>query len=301
MALTKPRIIELLLVTTVPTMIVAEQGLPSLWLIVCTVLGGTLAAGGANAINMYVDRDIDAADGAHQGPAARHRRRHAPGRPHLRHRARGRGLRLPLGHRQPAQRRAGRRRLPLLRVRVHAVAEAHLDPQHRDRRRRRGRADAHRLELGHRHPRLGARCCSSPSSSTGPRRTSGPSPSATGTTTPPPTCRCCPSVASLRRTSEPDPRLHAAPVGAHGRVLARWPAWATSTWGRRSSSAPSSPGTPSACSACPIRGSTLSASGGGRPSSRSGPPRCACSPGRSPTSRLLFGAMAVDQLLRSGW
>jgi protoheme IX farnesyltransferase len=59
-ALTKPRIIELLLVTTVPTMIVAERGLPSLWLIACTVLGGTFAAGGANAINMYVDRDIDA-------------------------------------------------------------------------------------------------------------------------------------------------------------------------------------------------------------------------------------------------
>jgi protoheme IX farnesyltransferase len=59
-ALTKPRIIELLLITTVPTMIVAEQGLPSLWLMVATVLGGTLAAGGANAINMYVDRDIDA-------------------------------------------------------------------------------------------------------------------------------------------------------------------------------------------------------------------------------------------------
>ena len=59
MALTKPRIIELLLVTTVPTMIVAEQGLPSLWLVTCTVVGGTLAAGGANAINMVVDRDID--------------------------------------------------------------------------------------------------------------------------------------------------------------------------------------------------------------------------------------------------
>jgi len=59
-ALTKPRIIELLLITTVPTMVVAEQGLPSLWLMVCTVLGGTFAAGGANAINMYVDRDIDA-------------------------------------------------------------------------------------------------------------------------------------------------------------------------------------------------------------------------------------------------
>lgn len=58
-ALTKPRIIELLLVTTVPTMIVAEQGLPPLWLMVATVLGGTFAAGGANAVNMYVDRDID--------------------------------------------------------------------------------------------------------------------------------------------------------------------------------------------------------------------------------------------------
>jgi heme o synthase len=57
--LTKPRIIEQLLVTTVPTMIVAERGLPSVWLIVATVLGGSLAAGGANAINMVVDRDID--------------------------------------------------------------------------------------------------------------------------------------------------------------------------------------------------------------------------------------------------
>jgi len=59
LALTKPRIIELLLVTTVPTQIVAERGLPSLWLVVCTVLGGALAAGGAHAVNMYVDRDID--------------------------------------------------------------------------------------------------------------------------------------------------------------------------------------------------------------------------------------------------
>jgi len=59
-ALTKPRIIELLLVTTVPTMFVAEQGVPSVWLMVATVLGGSLAAGGANAINMVVDRDIDA-------------------------------------------------------------------------------------------------------------------------------------------------------------------------------------------------------------------------------------------------
>jgi len=59
-ALTKPRIIELLLVITVPTMVVAEKGMPSVWLMVATVIGGTLAAGGANAINMVVDRDIDA-------------------------------------------------------------------------------------------------------------------------------------------------------------------------------------------------------------------------------------------------
>jgi protoheme IX farnesyltransferase len=58
-ALTKPRIIELLLVTTVPTMVVAQRGLPSGWLIVATLVGGSLAAGGANAINMFVDRDID--------------------------------------------------------------------------------------------------------------------------------------------------------------------------------------------------------------------------------------------------
>jgi protoheme IX farnesyltransferase len=59
-ALTKPRIIELLLVTTVPTMVVAARGVPSGWLVLATLVGGALAAGGANAINMYVDRDIDA-------------------------------------------------------------------------------------------------------------------------------------------------------------------------------------------------------------------------------------------------
>ncbi len=58
-ALTKPRIIELLLVTTVPAMVVAERGMPSPWLILATMLGGTLAAAGANATNMVIDRDID--------------------------------------------------------------------------------------------------------------------------------------------------------------------------------------------------------------------------------------------------
>ena len=58
-ALTKPRIIETLLVTTVPTMFLAAGGLPPLTLVVATLLGGTLAAGSANTLNCYLDRDID--------------------------------------------------------------------------------------------------------------------------------------------------------------------------------------------------------------------------------------------------
>ena len=58
-ALTKPRVIELLLVTTVPVMVLAERGIPSLWLVLATVVGGALSAGSANAYNMFIDRDID--------------------------------------------------------------------------------------------------------------------------------------------------------------------------------------------------------------------------------------------------
>ena len=57
--LTKPRIILLLLVTTVPAMVLAARGLPSPWLILATLAGGTVAAGSANAINCYLDRDVD--------------------------------------------------------------------------------------------------------------------------------------------------------------------------------------------------------------------------------------------------
>jgi len=57
--LTKPRIVMLLVVTTIPAMILAEQGLPSIWLMLATVAGGAIVAGGANAMNMYFDRDID--------------------------------------------------------------------------------------------------------------------------------------------------------------------------------------------------------------------------------------------------
>lgn len=60
LALTKPRIIELLLVTTVPVMFLAHKGIPSLWLIVATLVGGSLSAGAANTFNCVYDRDIDA-------------------------------------------------------------------------------------------------------------------------------------------------------------------------------------------------------------------------------------------------
>jgi protoheme IX farnesyltransferase len=58
--LTKPRIIELLLVTTLPTMLLADRGLPGIGLILITLAGGALAAGSANTLNCYIDRDIDA-------------------------------------------------------------------------------------------------------------------------------------------------------------------------------------------------------------------------------------------------
>src|SRR5206468_11234707 len=60
LALTKPRIIELLLVTTLPAMVLAAGGLPPLLVVLVTMVGGTLAAGSANALNCFIDRDIDA-------------------------------------------------------------------------------------------------------------------------------------------------------------------------------------------------------------------------------------------------
>ena len=58
-ALTKPRVIELLLVTTAPVMVLAANGIPNLWLVLATLVGGALSAGSANAFNCYLDRDID--------------------------------------------------------------------------------------------------------------------------------------------------------------------------------------------------------------------------------------------------
>jgi len=59
LALTKPRVIELLLVTTAPVMVLAAQGIPNLWLVLATLIGGSLSAGSAGAFNCYIDRDID--------------------------------------------------------------------------------------------------------------------------------------------------------------------------------------------------------------------------------------------------
>lgn len=60
LALTKPRVMELLLVTTVPMMFLAERGVPNLWLVGATLIGGALSAAAASSFNMYLDRDIDA-------------------------------------------------------------------------------------------------------------------------------------------------------------------------------------------------------------------------------------------------
>jgi heme o synthase len=65
--LTKPRVIELLLVSTVPTMILAQRGIPDLWLVLATVLGGALSAGSANSFNCYIDADIDKIMGRTKG------------------------------------------------------------------------------------------------------------------------------------------------------------------------------------------------------------------------------------------
>jgi protoheme IX farnesyltransferase len=59
-ALTKPRVLELLLVSTVPVMFLAEGGMPDLWLVLATVIGGSMSAGSAASFNMYLDRDMDA-------------------------------------------------------------------------------------------------------------------------------------------------------------------------------------------------------------------------------------------------
>ena len=184
-ALTKPRIIELLLVTTVPTMIVAADGWPGTWLVIATLVGGTLAAGGANAINMVVDRDID-----RLMPRTQHRPLVtgvvAPGEA-LVFAARPRGRRVRRGcalHRQPAVGAVLALSATLFYVFVYTLWLKRTSTQNiviGGRRRR--RAGARRLGGGHRVAWPGRRSCCSPSSSSGRRPTSGRWPSATPTTT----------------------------------------------------------------------------------------------------------------------
>jgi len=66
-ALTKPRVIELLLISTVPTMILAQNGIPNLWRVLGTLIGGALSAGSAGAFNCYIDADIDKLMGRTKG------------------------------------------------------------------------------------------------------------------------------------------------------------------------------------------------------------------------------------------
>ncbi len=173
-ALTKPRIIELLLITTVPVMFLAARGVPDLLLVLATLVGGTLSAGSANTLNCYIDRDIDAVMHRTKKPASRHRHRQPSGCPHLRHRPR-RSCR-PLGSgcsstgSAPGSRSAA---LAVLRRRLHAAAQAPHRAEHRLGRRRRLHAGPRRLVRRDQLPVLGRRSSSSWSSSSGPRRTTG--------------------------------------------------------------------------------------------------------------------------------
>ena len=188
--LTKPRVIELLLLTTVPVMFFAQRGVPPLWLVVATVVGGTLSAGSANALNCVYDRDIDE-------QMRRTRRRALP-----RHIVTPRaafvfglslmvvstlvlGLLRQLALLGPGA--GGERVLP---VRLHDGAQAAYHPEHRVGRPRRLLPDADRLDRGHQRARLGPRSCCSSWCSSGRRRTPGRWRCATARTTPWSTSRC---------------------------------------------------------------------------------------------------------------
>ncbi len=102
--LTKPRVIELLLVTAVPPMILAQQGMPGLGLIAAVVVGGALAAGGANTINCWIERDRDQLmKRTHSRPLPQGEIVPGPG-PHLRHRVERPRVRAAGERRQPARR-----------------------------------------------------------------------------------------------------------------------------------------------------------------------------------------------------
>ena len=234
---------------------------------------------------MYVDRDIDAVMERTQQPAARHRRASTPrSGPRLRHRPRGRRLRRGCGrlvNLLSAVLAVGG--LPLLRVRLHAVAEAHVRASNIV---IGGAAGAVPVLIGWSAvtncARLGARSCCSPSSSSGRRRTSGPWPSGTATTTPRPTCRCCrPWPACARR-----PRASSSTRCCCGRSPCSsppWPAWAPST------SAPPL-----------VLGAVFTSTPSRLLRDRTPQPAMRLFTWSITYITLLFGAMAADQLIRSG-
>ncbi len=151
--LTKPKVQLLLLLTTVTTMYVA--GDPSLSLVALTLLGGSLSAGGAAAVNHYWDRDIDAQmarTATRPVPSGR-----VPARAALVYGIVAGGAVVPAAgdDRERAVGVPRALRLPRLRLHLHDVAQAHDAAEHRDRRRRRRRAAARRLGRGHRLARPG--------------------------------------------------------------------------------------------------------------------------------------------------
>ena len=133
-ALTKPRIIELLLITTVPTMVLAERGWPSWSLVAITLVGRHVGRRRCQCDQHGHRPRHRQADAANAGPAPGHRPDPAPRRADLRAGARGVGIRCAVGRRQPALGRARSVGDVVLRLRLLVVAEAHQHPEHRHRR-----------------------------------------------------------------------------------------------------------------------------------------------------------------------
>ena len=138
--LTKPRIIELLLITTVPSMILAHGGMPRLSLVVLTIVGGALAAGGANTFNMYIDRDIDRLMERTPRSTTGNWRYHPPVGTPLWNSARSGRFRSLLPIRELAFSGSCSRRMPFLRVCLLALVKENLQAEHRYRWRCRGRS-----------------------------------------------------------------------------------------------------------------------------------------------------------------